>query len=571
MRTVRYQADAAGVHPRRTGHDWFFHGYCDAASVCRPAFTGIKERSYPAHAGLTSLGRSVPNERLRDEITALLTRLGYRGILDLDIRLDARDGQYKLLDFNPRLGAQFRVFRDTAGVDVALAAYLDLTGQPIPVGDQVDGRGFLVENYDPIGALSYWRRGELGLRPWLASLRTIDETAWFARDDLRPFGLMCLRMGWRLASRPLARSPGRVPPASFRYKVGRAAFRPTQPPAPNLRATSPALRGRPRAPREGTRDMSSEVDVAIVGAGPYGLSLAAHLSAEKVEYRHFGLPMRLWREAMPLGMFLKSQGFASNLSHPHGTHTLEAFCQAAGRPYASYGLPVSLDTFVSYGQWFQSELGLGVEEVLVTGLSRRGRGFSLTLANSEEVLARRVVVAVGVEHFAYVPQPLAALPPSLCSHSSAHSDLSALRGREVIVVGAGQSALETAALLHENGASVQVVARARKLAWNGEPLPLDRPLLQRLKEPESGLGSGWNIWLYSKHPDIFRHLPQSTRVHRARTALGQAGACWLRSRVDGQLPVLNECTVSSADSGDGGVRLELTTQVVSAARWRPTT
>jgi D-aspartate ligase len=212
--------------PGGSGHDWFFHGYCDASSACRPAFTGVKERSYPAYAGLTCLGRSAPSARLSAEVTGLLTRLGYRGILDLDLRLDARDGQFKLLDFNPRLGAQFRLFRDTAGLDVATAAYLDLTGQPIPSGEQVSGRRFLVENYDPLGAFRYWRDGELGLSSWLASLRAVDETAWFARDDLRPFGLMCARMGWRLATRPLAREQGQSRRTDFSYRSGRAAARP---------------------------------------------------------------------------------------------------------------------------------------------------------------------------------------------------------------------------------------------------------------------------------------------------------------------------------------------------------
>ena len=212
--------------PGGAGHDWFFHGYCDGRSACRPAFTGVKERSYPAHAGLTCLGRSTPNERLAGEVTELLKQLGYQGILDLDLRWDARDDQYKLLDFNPRIGAQFRLFRDAAGTDVASACYLDLTGQAVPPGEQVP-RGFVVENYDPIAAFSYWRGGELGLRSWLASLRTVDETAWFARDDLRPFGLMCLRMGWRMATRPLARAgltlpQGRAPRADFRFSCGRA-------------------------------------------------------------------------------------------------------------------------------------------------------------------------------------------------------------------------------------------------------------------------------------------------------------------------------------------------------------
>jgi D-aspartate ligase len=197
-----------------------FHGYCDATSLCRPAFTGVKERSYPAHAGLTSLGRSEPNAELRDQVTQLLSKLGYQGLLDLDLRLDRRDGRYKLLDFNPRLGAQFRLFATAGGLDLATAAYLDLTGQPAGDTEQAPGRRFVVENYDPLGALGYWRRGELSPAGWLASLRGISEAAWFARDDLRPFGLMCLRMGWRLAS------GGRSRPAAaagFRFAPGRAA------------------------------------------------------------------------------------------------------------------------------------------------------------------------------------------------------------------------------------------------------------------------------------------------------------------------------------------------------------
>jgi FAD-dependent urate hydroxylase len=304
--------------------------------------------------------------------------------------------------------------------------------------------------------------------------------------------------------------------------------------------------------------MSDMVDVAVVGAGPYGLALAAHLRASGVDYRHFGIPMRLWEAAMPKGMFLKSQGFASNLADPDGTHTLEAFCKATSRPYASYGLPVSLDTFVSYGHWFQSERGLAIEETTVTDIALRDGGFELTVGGVERVLARRVVVAIGVEHFAYVPRPLSGLPPALCTHSSAHPDLAVLKDQDVIVVGAGQSALETAALLHESGATVQVLAREDKVAWNGKPLPLDRPLLQRLKEPESGLGSGWATWFYSNHPDVFRRLPANTRVYRARTALGPAGASWLRPRVDGQVPVLLGQTVTSATAQDGRARLTVT-------------
>lgn len=204
------QASQAGLMlqeyiPAAPGHDWFFHGYSSAGAVCRPACTGVKDRSYPAHAGLTSFGRCVPNRPLRDSVTGLLARLGYRGIADLDLRLDDRDGQYKLLDFNPRLGAQFRLFTGPAGLDVVRAAYLDLTGQPVAGPEPEGGRSFMVDSYDPLSAISYWRSGELGLRSWLAATRNVDETAWFARDDVRPFELMCVRMGWRMITRPLAR------------------------------------------------------------------------------------------------------------------------------------------------------------------------------------------------------------------------------------------------------------------------------------------------------------------------------------------------------------------------------
>ena len=214
-------AERAGVNlmlqefiPAQPGGDWFVHAYCDTAGAARPVFTGVKIRSYPAHAGLTSFGVAEANQNLGAEVARLFVRLGYRGIADLDLRQDTRDGSYKLLDFNPRLGAQFRLFRDWAGLDVVTAAYLDLTGQPYAVRGQVSGRRFVVENYDPLGALSYWRAGELGPVAWLRSLYGAEETAWFAWDDLMPFGLMCARMTARGVGRPFAR-------ARFRRPAGR--------------------------------------------------------------------------------------------------------------------------------------------------------------------------------------------------------------------------------------------------------------------------------------------------------------------------------------------------------------
>lgn len=322
------------------------------------------------------------------------------------------------------------------------------------------------------------------------------------------------------------------------------------------------------------------VDVAIVGAGPFGLSLAAHLRAANVPHRVFGRPMELWRSHMPAGMYLKSQGFASNLSSPRPGHTLADFCRATGRPYTSYGLPVALDTFLAYGEWFQQSQVPHLENVLVSEVTPDDAGYALTLADDTNLWARRVVVAVGVQHFANVPDALTHLPPELHSHASEHTDLSRFAGREVVVLGAGQSALESAALLHETGASVRVVARCSKLQWNGEPLAQERPVWRRLREPEAGLGSGWATWFYSNRPDLFRHLPALERARRARTALGPAGSAWLRPRVENVVPVHLGHIVVGAQAVRGRVRLSIRTldgdalemlpeHVISATGYRP--
>ena len=324
-----------------------------------------------------------------------------------------------------------------------------------------------------------------------------------------------------------------------------------------------------------TNGIEDPVDVAIVGAGPYGLSLGAHLSAAGVPFRQFGLPMQLWREAMPAGMYLKSQGFASNLSDPAGRHTLRAFCASTGREYADYGLPVSLETFVAYGDWFRRAEVPNLEELMVLNVTRAGENYELSLADGSVALARTVVVATGVQHFAHVPATLAELPAQVCTHPSAHDNLAVFADREVAVIGAGQSALESAALLHECGARVTVIARTSKLAWNGEPLPTQRSLLRRLREPEATLGSGWSTWFYATQPHLYRRLPADRRVRTARTALGPAGAPWLRPRVEGKVRTLLGHTVQWAAVDVGGARLgvratdgrtaEITTDHVLAA------
>jgi predicted ATP-grasp superfamily ATP-dependent carboligase len=196
--------------PPDRAQDWFFHGYCDARSSCLVSFTGVKLRSYPPYAGATSLGRCQDNDTLRGHAEQLLETIGYRGIMDLDYRLDLRDGEYKLLDFNPRVGAQFRVFEDAAGVDVVRALHLDLTGREVRRRPQREGRVFVVEQSDLLASLGYHRAGDLSLSSWLSSLpASRRELAWFARDDLAPFLLMCVRFLLRGVQRALRLPHGR--------------------------------------------------------------------------------------------------------------------------------------------------------------------------------------------------------------------------------------------------------------------------------------------------------------------------------------------------------------------------
>jgi D-aspartate ligase len=173
---------------------WMFNGYFDAGSDCLAGFTGRKIRQSPVYTGATSLGVCLRNDKV-DRITRRFMRaVGYRGILDIGYRYDARDGRYKVLDVNPRIGSSFRLFVDADGLDVARALYQDLTGGTVPRPRPNEGRKWIVEDQDIESSYKYWRHGKLGLRAWLASFRGLQEGAWFARDDLRPFRAMCRRL-----------------------------------------------------------------------------------------------------------------------------------------------------------------------------------------------------------------------------------------------------------------------------------------------------------------------------------------------------------------------------------------
>jgi predicted ATP-grasp superfamily ATP-dependent carboligase len=187
---------------------WMFNGYFDARSECLLGFTGKKLRQYPAYIGATSLGICLANEVVEAVTKTFMKAIGYRGILDIGYRYDARDGSYKVLDVNPRIGATFRLFVAENGMDVARALYLDLTGQPVPGGTAPDGRKWIVEDHDVVSSLRYRLDKHLTLAGWLRSLRGIREAAYFASDDRRPLFAMCARDG-REFLRRLTGTPGR--------------------------------------------------------------------------------------------------------------------------------------------------------------------------------------------------------------------------------------------------------------------------------------------------------------------------------------------------------------------------
>jgi len=298
------------------------------------------------------------------------------------------------------------------------------------------------------------------------------------------------------------------------------------------------------------------LNTAIIGAGPYGLSVAAHLRRRGIPFRIFGRPMDSWLNHMPKGMMLKSDGFASNIYDPDEEFTLGKFCAERGIEYSDAGLPVSLETFAAYGQAFRERMLPELEEKQVVSLDRAPEGFVLGLDNGETVTARRVVLAVGITHFEYVPSNLASLPPEFLSHSFRHADPAAFKGRNVVVIGGGASAIDLAALLHEAGAEVQLVARHPELKFHSMPTGKPRSRWQQIRHPKSGLGPGLRSRFFSDFPMLFHHLPEGLRIELVEKTLGPSAGWFVKEKME-RVPCLLGYTPERAEVEDGKVRLHL--------------
>lgn len=364
----------------------------------------------------------------------------------------------------------------------------------------------------------------------------------------------------------------------------------------------------------------ADLPVAVLGAGPHGLSAVAHLRAAGVPTIAFGEPLGFWRETMPAGMMLRSSPAASSISSPGGALSLAAWALEHSRELPN---PLPVGEFVEYGMWFAQQAVPGLDRRLVSrvrrsaggysagwrsagghgagggsaggrsaggysagwrsvgghGAGRRsagGRnagGFVLTLSDGEELAAGRVIVATGIGPFAEVPEPFSRLPSSLVSHTAATPDLERFAGRSVAVIGAGQSALESAALLHELGAQPQVIARARAIFWLGKwsqdddgggavpstPAPARQTWRARRglywRSAPTEVGGRLSSWVGAA-PDVMRGLPGPVRRPLTYRCIRPAGAYWLPQRLREVDIALSRRVVDASEAG-GRARLRL--------------
>jgi cation diffusion facilitator CzcD-associated flavoprotein CzcO len=291
--------------------------------------------------------------------------------------------------------------------------------------------------------------------------------------------------------------------------------------------------------------MAQDTDVTIVGSGPYGVGLAAHLRARGVKYRIFGESMRFWRD-MPIGVNLKSLAFASDLALPERGFTYPQWCLDHG--LEDYE-PCTMQSFAAYGVEMQQRFVPDLEEVQVTKVEMRDKGFEVTLASGQRFGSRRVVVCTGLSGMAYVPEVLQGLGPNRVRHTFHLSDYSGFRNKKVAVIGAGASAIEAGALVHEAGGTGEVFARCAELVFHGRE-PRQRPLWKRIKAPTTWLGTSRSGWVLQHIPLAVYRMPRERRTRFVKTHLGPASPWWIQDRLE-HVPIhLQQELLGAGASGD---------------------
>jgi thioredoxin reductase len=298
--------------------------------------------------------------------------------------------------------------------------------------------------------------------------------------------------------------------------------------------------------------MKPGTDVAIIGAGPYGLSLAAHLRARGVKYRIFGEAMRFWLN-MPVGVNLKSLAFATNIAVPTRGYSFPNWCRQHGLEDFE---PCTMQSFSAYGLEIQKRFVPDVEEVLATNVSLRSGGFEVALSSGEHLRSRKVVVCTGLSGLAQIPDVLRELGPDRMRHTFDISDYSEFQNKTVAVIGAGASAIEAGALVREAGGCSEVFVRGQEAVFHGRT-PRVRPLWESIKNPMTVLGASRTSWILQQLPLSVHMLPRERRTRFVKRYLGPASPWWIKDRVLGKVPIHVRHEVVEVSNASQRVQLKM--------------
>jgi predicted ATP-grasp superfamily ATP-dependent carboligase len=491
-------------------------------------------RTWPPEAGNASFAETIAApEDLRERVISLLRRIGWQGIFELEL-MGAEDGSFSAIDLNPRVYGSLALAVRAGAVLPAL--WCDtLLGRTVTPQVARAGISYRWEEGEVRNVAALARRGSF--RDAIAVLRPHRPCAHadFSKHDPGPLAVRTLLIAGRALRTTRGRNssePG-AKRGDSKNPIARTEVTELQRPLA-------------RARRRASRAPASTMPVAIIGAGPYGLAVGAHLRAAGVPVRQFGRTMSYWREQMPVGMLLRSSLQASSISDPDRALRLEHYGESAG---VTLGRPIELSQFIEYGDWFQRKTALDLDERLVDRVERDENAFQLTLEDGEQLRAARVVVAAGLFPFARSPSVFDALPQGSVSHASAHADLAPFSGRSVAVIGSGQSALESAALLCERGANVEILARASTINWLGFSTNGASPQGLRWPKPPTDVGGRVTGWIAAA-PGGFRIIP-STRAREIVVfrCLRPAGAGWLPERLTEVTVSLGRTVVAAQQSG----------------------
>ncbi len=298
----------------------------------------------------------------------------------------------------------------------------------------------------------------------------------------------------------------------------------------------------------------TKYDVVVVGAGPYGLTAAAHLRGKGLNVAVFGKTMELWRDHMPEGMNLRSHWWAVNLSDPQKKYGFDRFLKEKGYEKV-YPMPATY--FIEYSLWFQKNAVPNVDETYVSSIERQDEQFVLTLEDGRVVKASAVVMAIGIYYYVNRPTEYDVLPAEYVSHSYEHTNFDRFNGKSLLIIGGGQSAIENAALANEAGATVHVVSR-RSVNWLSPDTAKDeRSFIEKIKAPNTSLARGWHSWILENVPFLFYRFPQEKKDRYLFHQHSPAAAAWLRDRVIDKVHLHEEQKVVSMEVKNNGVDVTL--------------